>query len=372
MPLAPPSAVDPDALITARGPYVPLQRIAFQSAYPVLQGYKNYAGLGYHFYFDDLLSLAAFDITAAYTPSTNLPLDERAHLGIKYRYLGWHAGLSWNRSDFYDLFGPTLRSRRGLAATVGYDHSLIFDEPRRLDLKTEVAFYNRLDALPESQNIAATSTRLVTAQSGLYYTDVRRSRGAVDDEKGLAWDVVVGANQASGATNPQLRADFDFGFPIGSHASVWLRSAAGAAHGRRDDPFANFFFGGFGNNYVDSRSIKRYREYYAFPGFELNEINGRSFARQMAEVNLPPVVFESVGTPAFHLTWLRSAAFASTLWTDPADSSRRNRYANAGTQIDLRFSVLHWYEMTLSAGYAAGFRGQKRAGDEWMLSLKIM
>ncbi len=370
--VAPPGAVEPESLITARGPYIPLQRIAFQSAYPVLQGYKTYAGLGYHFYFDDLLSLASFDITAAYTPSTNLPLDERAHLALKYRYLGWHAGLSWNRSDFYDLFGPTLRSRRGLATTAGYDHSIIFDEPRRLDLKTEVALYNRLDALPESQNIAATSTRLFTAQTGLYYTDVRRSRGAVDDEKGIAWDVVLAANAAGGATNPQLRADFDFGFPLGAHASMWLRSAAGAAHGRRDDPFANFFFGGFGNNYVDSRSIKRYREFFAFPGFDLNEINGRSFARELAELNLPPVVFESIGTPAFHLTWLRPAAFVSGLWTDPADSSHRSRYANAGAQIDLRFSVLHWYEMTLSAGYASGYRGARRAGDEWMVSLKIM
>src|SRR5258705_1617839 len=112
--------------------------------------------------------------------------------------------------------------------------------------------------------------------------------------------------------------------------------------------------------------MNRYPAFYAFPGFGLNEVNARSFARQMAEVNLPPVVFESVGTPAFHLTWLRSAAFASTLWTDPADSSRRSRYANAGTQIDLRFSVLHWYEMTLSAGYAVGYPGHNRAGDELM------
>jgi hypothetical protein len=38
----------------------------------------------------------------------------------------------------------------------------------------------------------------------------------------------------------------------------------------------------------------------------------------------------------------------------------------------LRFSVLHWYEMTLSAGYAVGYRGGSRAGEEWMISLKIM
>jgi hypothetical protein len=40
--------------------------------------------------------------------------------------------------------------------------------------------------------------------------------------------------------------------------------------------------------------------------------------------------------------------------------------------MDLHFSLLHWYEMTLSAGYAVGFRGWRRTGDEWMTSLKIL
>ena len=45
---------------------------------------------------------------------------------------------------------------------------------------------------------------------------------------------------------------------------------------------------------------------------------------------------------------------------------------NGGAQVDLRFSVLHWYNMTLSVGYALGYRGSERAGHEWMVSLKIM
>ena len=47
-------------------------------------------------------------------------------------------------------------------------------------------------------------------------------------------------------------------------------------------------------------------------------------------------------------------------------------FAWAEENLDLKFSILHWYEMTLSAGYAVGFKGGKRAGDEWMVSLKIM
>jgi hypothetical protein len=38
----------------------------------------------------------------------------------------------------------------------------------------------------------------------------------------------------------------------------------------------------------------------------------------------------------------------------------------------MRINVLHWYAMTLSAGYALGFQSGRRTDSEWMLSLKIM
>ncbi len=369
----PPSTVDYDKEVIRKGPYVPLRNLALSNGYPVLQGYKDSVGIGYHVNIEDPLAFARMGITAAYTPSGNLPGGERGHLDITGSYLGWRAGLAWNRSDFYDLFGPTKRSRKGYAAKLGYDHLLVYDEPRRMELRFDLAYYDKIDRLPEAQNVDATFERLITGEVGLHYTDVRRSLGAVDEEKGLAWSAVLTLNGVNDQTPAQLRGSIDVGWPLPlPHSSIWLRSAAGIADGKRDNPVANFYFGGFGNNYVDSGTVKRYREYYSLPGFGLNEVSGQSFARQMVEWNLPPVVFESVGTPGFHLTWLRPAAFASALWTDPERSSRRKDYANLGGQVDLRFSVLHWYDVTLSAGYAVGFQGARRAGNEWMISLKIM
>ena len=369
----PPSTVDPNALVTGQGVYVPQRNLALRAAYPVLQGYKERVGVGYHVRFEDDLRFASLGITAAFTPEDSESKSERGHVALKYQYLGWNAQLSWNRSDFYDIFGPTQRSRKGLAAILGYDHALVFDVPRRLDWKSEIAFYDKIDALPDYQNVDTTFDRLITAETGLHYSFVRRSLGAVDDEKGLKWDAVLVVNRAHGETMPQLRGSLDLGVPLPlAHSSVWLRSAAGYANGERGDPFASFFFGGFGNNYVDSRNEKRYREWYAFPGFGLNEVGGRGFVKSMAELNLPPLVFESVGTPSAYLTWLRGAVFAGGLVTDPQNSEFRSRYGSVGTQVDLRFSVLHWYDMTLSFGYAVGYRGGRRAGDEWMVSLKIM
>ena len=124
--------------------------------------------------------------------------------------------------------------------------------------------------------------------------------------------------------------------------------------------------------HVDDGSINRYRDYYSLPGFRINEIGARSFVRELAEWNVPPVVFESVGTPGFYLTWLRPSVFVAGLWTEPGNAERRTSYASAGAQADLRFTILHRYEMTLSAGYAIGYQGSRRAGNEWMLSLKII
>jgi hypothetical protein len=366
-----------------QGAYDPPKQMSLVNAYPVLTGYKNSIGGGYRLNFEDPIRFASLDVTLAYTPDNLLLKNEKEHVDIQYRYLGWRAGLSWNATDFYDIFGPTIHSRKGFRAKIGYNDLLIYDEPRRLEMRSEFDYYDKLDTLPLSQNVTSTAKRVNYGTAGLYYTDVRRSLGAVDDEKGVKWRIVGSANYVDSDLIPMLRGDADFGFDLPlAHSSVWLRTTAGIADGARSNPYAHFFFGGFGNNYVDSSaeksiresyaSEKRYREYYAFPGFDINEIGGRSYGRAMLEWNLPPYVFESVGTPGFHLAWLRPAAFASALWTDPGNSSLRRRYANLGAQVDLRFSVMHWYEMTLSFGYAVGYRGSDRAGSEWMVSLQIM
>ena len=66
------------------------------------------------------------------------------------------------------------------------------------------------------------------------------------------------------------------------------------------------------------------------------------------------------------------SVFAAGLWTEPRNASPRTDYASVGAQADLRFGLMHWYNLTLSIGYAVGYQGSQRAGSEWMVSLKIM
>jgi hypothetical protein len=372
-----PNTVDPDKLIIAKGPYVPLENVSLQNAYPVLQGYKNSIGLGYHASFSDPISFANLGITVAETPTGDLPESQRGHVDIKGDYLGWRAEVSWNKSDFYDLFGPTKISRKGDAVRLGYDQLLIYDNPRKMIIKYDLVYLNNIDTLPDAQNVVTPFTRLTKEQIDWSYSDLRRSLGAVDDEKGIAWDAIATAYQVEGTSVGQAHGDLDMGWalPI-PHASIWWRNAIGYSGGNPSNPVANFYFGGFGNNYVDSGTVKRFEEFGSFPGFGIDDLSGQHVARVMLEANLPPFIFESAGSPGFHAEWLRPTIFASELYTSTNgvvdDPTLRSTHFNVGTQEDIHFSIMHWNELTLSFGYAAGFQGSGHIANRFMISLKIL
>ena len=246
--------------------------------------------------------------------------------------------------------------------------------PRTLDFDVSLATYNGLDTLPGFQNVTSPSDSLTKFKAKLNYGYIINSLGNVDDEKGVRWTLNLVVNHENGNTIPGLWGGFDFGWPfLFDHSSLWLRNSAGRADGPAADPYANFYFGGFGNNWIDHGEIKRYRDYTSFPGFEIDELNGRSFAHSMLEWNLPPVRFSNIGTPGNFLSWARPALFVGVLTTDPFDPTPSKTFQDVGFQVDFQFNVMHDQEMTLSLGYAVGFEGGKTSGhDEWMLSLKVL
>jgi hypothetical protein len=369
----PPSTVDEEKLITARAPYVPLRQVSLSNAYPVLQGYKNEVGAGYRFNFDDPLNYANLSVIAAYTPAQGLPSSERGHVNVSGRYRAWRGELDWNKSDFYDLAGPVKRSRKGFTGKLGYEYGLIYDEPRQLDLLLDLAYYDKIDTLPWAQSVHPDFNRLETAGARLRYSDLQRTQGAFDDESGWSGNLAATGIRVNQDVTPQFLGNLDFGMalPI-PHTSLWIRTAGGAANADRNNVAAPFYIGSFRNNYLDERAVARYRDYDSLPGFDLDQIRPLNFVREMAELNLPSYVFESAGTPGLFVRSFRPSVFAARLWADPGNASLHKEYTSIGAQADFRLTVLHWYEMTLSVGYAVGYQGSHRSGSEWMVSLKIM
>ena len=109
----------------------------------------------------------------------------------------------------------------------------------------------------------------------------------------------------------------------------------------------------------------------SFPGFEIDEIAARRFAKITGEVNLPPIRFAELGTAAFYLSHLRPAVFAGALMTDDPGGKGHNYY-DLGAQFDLNFTVAMRLPMIFSVGAAAGWADGDYRKTELLASLKIM
>jgi hypothetical protein len=285
----------------------------------------------------------------------------------------WEINLKWNDADFYDLFGPTKISRKGYSGGFAYNKNLVDDAPRALDFHIESTYYADMDQLPRYQNVAADIDSLAEALFQLSYSNMRWSLGAVDFEKGVKAEVMLGGTHVDDDLIPGIVGNLDLGFALPlHHSSIWLRSSVGANSGDLDDPFANFYFGGFGNNWVHHGAARRYRDFFSFAGMELNEIPGRTFVKTMVEWNLPPLRFRNAGSPGFFLSSARPVLFSGLIGTNQDQAALRRKVGNAGVQVDFRFTVLSKFDMTLSLGYATAFENHRSSSDEFMFSLNVL
>ena len=137
----------------------------------------------------------------------------------------------------------------------------------------------------------------------------------MDDEKGTAWGIHSRLYYTHGAF-PSVWGNYDHGFLLPRNSAFWLRASAGKSFGDFTSPFASFYFGAFGNNYIDHLSIDRYRDYYSFPGVGIDAMGARSFGKLLGEYNLPPKRFRELGTTWAYVNWARLTLFSSGLITN--------------------------------------------------------
>lgn len=400
--IGPPSEINLDSLTIEAGNYNDFRNIKLNSVYPIVQGYETHVAWGLRFNFRERNYLQAFELDALVTPSESLPDDEKGHATATYILGKWEFGGTYNRSDFYDFFGPTKTSRKGYSLSVEYADQLITETPRVLDYKVAVAGFAGLDKLPFYQNITAVFQEYLAAFGQLSYTNTQRTIGGLDKEKGVAWQlngllnlinpqdatldpatVAAGEDSVIRATSqvayPRLWLNFNVGFRLPwAHSSIWLRPSAGQSFAPRveyadssSEPLNNFYFGGFGNNWVDHRSVERYREYYAFPGVGLNALEGSNYAKLLLEWSLPPMRFSELGKPTFYLNWAQLTLFTTAIATNVDDDSLRRTLFDVGAQLNVRLVSFFSLPYTFSLGYAAAFEEDGWYSPEWMISLKI-
>jgi hypothetical protein len=372
--LGSPLEVSLDSLITSTSSYRSARSMGFTAAYPIAECYKTSAALGMRANFMDPLWQNVVDLSLSYSPVEDIAAEERLHFKLKYENWRWTLRGAYNPADFYDFFGPTMTSRKGYYVAAQYKGYPVSDAPRSLEYSIQAAHYGGLERMPLYQNVAASFDNFYTAGASLRYRSMRSTIGAVEAEKGLAWSLNSDNSFVLSEFYPQVYGTFDWGFllPI-DHSSVWLRMSAGYSHGDRDESFANFYFGGFGNNWIDhAATFNRYREYYTFPGAEINAIGGTNFGKALVEWTLPPLRFKRIGFASLYANWARLAFFTSGIATNVDDTTWRRELMNAGAQLNLKVVIFSSLESTFSLGYARAAEKGTKTTEEFMISLKIL
>jgi len=370
-----PQRINIDSLTVYKGEYEGLGGLGLGSLYPVVQGYKDVYTLGMTATIQDPLPVHYFNLTASWSPNRNLPVKERFHGFAEYFYRGWDFSAGYNSADFYDLFGPTKSSRKGYTASINYSEKISEERPTVVDYSVTLSGYADLDRLPDYQNVAPTLDRFLNLNFRLNYSALLRTLGAVDYEKGVKATASLSSKYGRSEFFPRFYGTADFGAILWDHSSLWLRTAAGKAFGSRSNSLVNFYFSGFGNNWVDHGEVRRYRDYSSFPGVDIDnqaDLGGTNFVRAMLEWDLPPFRFRRVGLPLAYANWLRFAFITTGLMTNLDDEATRRRAASVGGQLDIKLVLFSNLESTLSGGFAVAFTPRYPRSEEWMVSLKIL
>ena len=179
-----PMVIPYETLDKRQQPYRLLGGLRTESVYPIVQGYKTNAAVGMRWNMSDRIRLNRASVAASFLPVTDLPASERLHVEGEYERYDWRGHASFNKADFYDLFGPTKTGRKGYVVGVGRTTTLVYDEPRRLTLAVDGSFSGNLDRLPDFQNVPVDVNRLAILDAELSFSDTRKSLGAVDAESG--------------------------------------------------------------------------------------------------------------------------------------------------------------------------------------------
>jgi hypothetical protein len=369
--LPPPSKINLDSLKLSEKRYHPVGELRLSSAYPIIQGYKDYIAAGYRLNFMDPMGLNSLTLKLSFSPQPYLPLKQTVHFSAEYNYWSWSFTGNYNYADFYDLFGPTKFSRAGYSFSVKYYKLINRFSPGKTDLYVKLTAYGDLETLPFYQNIASDYRNLYLGTINFHKSYLRKSLGAIEPEQGIDWNVFAFTSFAKETFYPQLINNFDLGFllPL-RNSSLWFRTSMGQSFGESDKTNSYFYFGGFGNNYLDYRSAQQYREMSSFPGVDIDQISALNYGKISTEINFKPIRFKRFGWKGFYSTYARFTLFGMGLFTNFANDQPQQNFFSSGIQLDMEIVLFSLLKSTLSLGFSRAY-GPMIPNDQFMVSLKL-
>ncbi|MDD3273596.1 MAG: hypothetical protein PHV46_06055, partial [Bacteroidales bacterium] len=354
--------------------YKPIKEMKLANAYPDIAGFKETIAVGYRFKWADPVGLSTFDLFAGISPWSSYDFWQKIHLSAKWKYLGWELQANLNPVNFYDLFGPTRRSRAGYSIGVEYSRAFNLRKPFKREYKLGLFTYGMMEVLPFYQNIETPIKNMQSAYATYGLSKLRTTLGGVGDETGYSWNASTTTYLANGKLYPSLVSNQEAGIllPWIRNTSFWIRNSIGQSFGDRSSGLSQFYFGGFRNNYIDWQPAEQYRNVLAFAGAEIDQIPAHNYIKTMAELNLIPVRLRGVGTTWLYPTYIKPSLFATHLATDPLKKELSRNLFNTGAQVDIQLVMFSYFKTTWSIGYARMMERGVASKGQFMLSLKLL
>ncbi|MDZ4204517.1 MAG: hypothetical protein U1C46_06835 [Bacteroidales bacterium] len=370
--LPPPAPIDTSKFKQKN--YRPLGEMFLANAWPDISGYKNTVVAGYRMLWRDAMALSQIDLFLGTSPWSHYQDRQKLHARLEWNYWNWKLISYLNKTDFYDLFGPTKNSRAGYSIGISHEKTFSLKDPFKWSYNFGIYTFGDLEVLPQHQNIESPIRNFQAATAGFKMSKLRRTLGGIDDEKGFKWLVAATAYYADRTFYPSVISNQEAGFLVPGirNTSFWIRNSAGHSYGDRGLALSYFYLGGFRNNYVDWQEARRYRSNLAFPGAEIDEIKAYNFVRTMTELNMKPIRTRDVGTTWLYPTYIYTSVFGTHLLTDVLGSGLTRNIFNLGFQADIEVVMFSYMKTTWSVGYAGLFEHRKFPKGQLMLSLKLL
>jgi hypothetical protein len=365
---------NPDTASFREGDYHIFRNMRLANAYPDIAGFKKTVAAGLRLNWLDPLGISDLNLFLAGSPWSDYKGKQKLHVQLDWKYWNWNLLASYNKTDFYDLFGPTLRSRAGYTLGLTYSRTYSLRSPFKVNYDAGIYTYGDLEVIPQYQNVTTPVRNFQAASASFGVAKVRKTLGGVDDEKGYRWEVSSTSYLAQKKFYPSVVSEQSAGFllPGLRNTSFWIRNSIGQSFGDSSSALSKFYFGGFRNNYVDWQPSEQYRELTAFAGSKIDEIPARNFLKTMGELNLKPLRLRNVGTSWLYPTFVKTSFFSTYLISDFSNKELSRNIFNFGTQMDIQLVLFSYMKTTWSVGYAVKTEKAMKNQSQFMLSLKLL
>ena len=217
--------------------------------------------------------------------------------------------------------------------------------------------------------VPVATPRFLSFETSLHSRNVRRAIGGVDNESGTEWTTTLNALGLDSRIVGGLHADWNWYSTVARPHNVFhLQLAGGYASAPREVAIGQYYLGGFGNQLLENKGVKQFRDPLRFPGVPVYSLPTGGFAKVMVEHNLPPLRFDGARVGSHALSHVDASWFAQGLVRDTAPGSIGR---SLGAQVNLVFE--HWsnLESTVSAGVARAWL-PGRDSWEWFVSIKLL